>query len=352
MELYILNTSKIGPTLLRSMHLPPPDPSSNFSTLIPRDALDSALSNAKDSLNDKGKDLADNAGDLIKDPTAAIKDLKNNITQSVDDAKKQVQDAASKAEDTLKNATGRIVSTLINETIEGFHIHDFYIAHLLTYCEGNYTAKGKENITFCSNHKPNNKYNFNTTGNATITKGDNNPLAFLESLHLPDPIEYGLKALTLLAKIISAFYIVGTITVFITLVSSALTIPLYFAPPNPFGKGGGKRTLLRWLSLASSSCAFFTLLLASTMVHFLIKKLCEMFIEHPGLGVAAYPGKTFQGCSWASVFLVGIAMTLALMDVGMGLMTRSARNKMKGQVEKRRWWGKGRREEKDMEMED
>ena len=350
MELYTFNTSKIAATLIRDMHLPPSNGSFNITTLIPRDGLNSTLSNAENGIDNIGKNLASDAGDFAKDPSAAVTDLKNNITQSVDQAKQQVSDAVSKAESALQNATGEIVSAFINETIQTFHVHDFYIGHLLTYCEGNYTAKGKENVTFCSNHKPNNKYNSTTAGNSSNAKGNNDPFAFIEDLHLPDPAEYGLKALTLLTKVISTFYIVGIIALFFSLLSSGLTIPAYFAPPTAIAKGGGKRTLLRWASLLSSSCAFFTLLLASTMVHFLVKNVCELFNEHPGIGVAAYPGQTFLGCSWASVIITAFAMGLAVVDVGFGIVTNKARNRLGGAAEKRKWWGKGSRDDKEYEL--
>ena len=350
MELYTLNTSKIAATLVRDMHLPQADPSFNISTLLPRDDLKSALSSAEQTVTDQGNHLASEASNFVKNPTAAISDLKNNITKSVDQAKQEVSDAVSKAEGAVKNATGQIVSAFINETIQSFHVHDFYVAHLLTYCEGNYTVKGKEKLTYCSNHKPNNKYNSNTTtANATASKDDDNPLAFIKTLHLPDPAEYGLKALTLLAKIISVFYIVGIFCLFFSLVSAALTIPAYFAPPAIIGGGGGKQALLRWATLAFTACAFFTLLLASAMVHFLVKEICQLFNKHPAAGVAAYPGKTFSGCSWASVILIGIAMTLAVVDLAIGLVGRGARNKLEG-VARRRWWGKRKEEKQEYEI--
>ena len=356
MELFTLNTSKLGATIDNDLHLPQSNGSFNFTTLIPRGALDSTLSSAQDGLDKMGSNVASDAGNLVKDPTAAITDLKNNITQSVSAAKQQVSDEISKAEDALKNATGQIISTFINETIQSFHIHDFYVGHLTTYCEGNYTSKGKKEVTFCSNHKPDNKYNTNNTANGTAAKTSDDPFAFIENLHLPDPVEYALKALTLLGKIISAFYIVGIIALFATLVSSAMTIPLYFAPPNISmmgdSSGGGKRTILRWATLASSGFAFFTLLLASTMVHFLCKKLCELFESHPAMGVAAYPGNLFLGCSWASVIFVGLALVCAVVDLCVGMATNRARNKLGGAGGKfgRKWFGKNKAEKEEYEI--
>ncbi|KAL8940342.1 MAG: hypothetical protein Q9216_002854 [Gyalolechia sp. 2 TL-2023] len=361
MELYTINTSRIATTLVRTLHLPPADASFNTSSLVPQIDLGSSFSSLDDSLESLGDNLGGTLTSLGKNPKSALDGIKNNITKSVDQAKQDASDAIDKAGDALKNATGKIVSTFINETLQSFHIHDFYIGHLLTYCEGNYTAKGKEKLTYCSNGKPNNKYNTlnangTASGNSTLagkSLTDDNPLKVLQNLHLPDPIEYAFKALTLLTKIISAFYIVGIIANFLTLVSAVLTIPAYFAPPSPTalisGGKSGKRTLLRWATLACTACAFSTLFLASTMVHFLIKKLCGLVADHPGSGVAAYPGKTFQGCSWAAVVLAGIAMMMAVADVAVALMGKRAGERL-GIGEKRKWWGGRKGDEKGYEM--
>ncbi|KAL8777779.1 MAG: hypothetical protein Q9194_002362 [Teloschistes cf. exilis] len=353
MELYTLNTSRIAPTLIREMHLPQSDPSFNVSSLVPRGDLNSALSSAEDSLSAVGKDLGSSLTSLGKDPKAAIDSIKKNMTQTVDHAKQEVTDAISKAEGAVKNATGAILGAFINETIQSFRIHDFYVGHLLTYCQGNYTGKGEEKLTDCSNGKPNSKYNTTTNGTIAAKKDaadDDNPLETIKNLHLPDPVEYALKALTLLTKIISAFFIVGIIAIFFSLVSAALTIPAYFAPPTALmGGGSGKRTILRWATLGATACAFSTLFLASVMVHFLVKKLCGLFADHPGAGVAAYPGTTFQGFAWAAVVLVGISMTLAVIDVAVEVMGRRARERVEG-AGRRKWWGRSKREEKGYEI--
>ncbi|KAL8788309.1 MAG: hypothetical protein Q9195_007365 [Heterodermia aff. obscurata] len=341
MELYTLNTSKIGPTLMREMHLPDAPASLNFSSLVPRIDVDGALSNANESLTSTASSLESEASDLIKDPAAAIQHIKDNITHAVDQAKQEISDEASKVEGAVKNATQEVVSLAINETIQLLHIQDFYVAHLLVFCEGNYTAKGKQNLTYCSNGKVHTKYN--ATGQEKEESMDN-PLAFLESLHLPDPIDFALHALTFLAKITSAFYFVGIFFILVSIVSAAMTIPGYFRPPTITG-GGGKSRLLRYVTLASGVCAFFTLLLATAIVHFLVKRLCELFNKHPGAGIAAYPGQTFQNCSWASVILLGIAMTLALADLAIGIATKGARNKLQGAAG-RKWWGRNKKEEK------
>ena len=131
MALYNLNTSMVGPTLLKDMNLPPPNPSLNMSSLLKRDVGD-ALNNAASKIDSAGKSAVSSASSAIQTNAA-------DLQKEVDEAKQEVKDAAQKAEDAAKNAASTIVSTFINTTIEGFDIQGFYTAHLLTYCEVSHT---------------------------------------------------------------------------------------------------------------------------------------------------------------------------------------------------------------------
>lgn len=179
--------------------------------------------------------------------------------------------------------------------------------------QGNYTTGGKENLTYCSNGKP------NTSHNAT-EKHDDSPLQFMKNLQLPDPIGFGMKAITLISKIIAAFYILGIIATFMTLILSALS--LFRTLTNPAREGG---TLARLANLAFSTIAFFCFLLASIMVHIMIDKICDFFNHHPKLGVAAYPGRNFDRCTWVTVAMIGIVMVGCTVDVAMGISSFSDR---------------------------
>ena len=341
MELYTFNTSRIGATLQKDLGLPPPDPSFNFSTMLPRDITDK-INDAEKSIDSKGSDLAGDAKSAIADPATAIKNLESNITATVNDGKQQLEAAASAVESAAKNATSKIVSTFINETITALSIQDFYLSHLLTYCEGRYetTKHGtKENITYCSNHKPNHLHN---TTNSTVNNND--PFAFIEDLHLPDPVAFAMKAITLLSKIIAAIYIIGIIAIFFSLIASAMLIP---AALTSTSKGG----LLRWGSLMCSLGAFLSLLLSTILVHFLCNKLCGFFEEHADLGVVAVQGKNFRGCSIAATVFMGLAVALALLDVAVGGMVQRGKDGAMGAVKRRFRFGR-KRHEKEYDLDE
>ena len=314
MELYTLNTSTIGPTLLKDMKLPPPDPSLNatslfggdLTNLIDKRDLPTSVSDVKDKAESAGASVNDAVHSEVADAKQAASDLRNNVTDKLD-----------KAEDFAKNAVSKIVSTFVNTTIEELNIQDFYVAHLLTYCSGNYTKRGEENVTYCSNHRPD-KLRNHTSGNQTMDIFD-----FIEGIDLPDPVSFGMKAIALITKVISAFYILGIIFTFTTLTISLIIVVKTSAPQTDF--------IFHFLNAAAATFAFFTLFLASGMVHVMIKKICDFFNEHSEhLGVMAYQGRSFAGCTWAAVSLVGLVMILSVMEVGMRMRRRGGGGGGKG----------------------
>lgn len=110
MQLFTLNTSRIGPHLQQQMGLPPPDSSFNVtSVLLPRDILDE-IDNARDLPLDE-RDFFSDGAKAIKDPKGTIDGAKANITASVNDGKKALTSAGNQIKDKAKNATAKIVST-------------------------------------------------------------------------------------------------------------------------------------------------------------------------------------------------------------------------------------------------
>ena len=120
MELYTLNTSMAGPTLLKDLNLPAPNASLDLNRIFGRSILDDAKDKASDAAND-AKNTAQGAAQSAKDTAG----------DAVDKAQQDLQ----AAEDAVKNAAATIVSDFINATIETLDIQQFYVAHLLTYCE-------------------------------------------------------------------------------------------------------------------------------------------------------------------------------------------------------------------------
>ena len=139
MALYNLNTSMVGPTLLKDMDLPPPNSTLNITSLFKRDVF----SDAANKVESAGQSAASSASHSVQSGGA-------DIQKEVNDAKQEAADAVKQAEDAAKNAASTIVSTFINTTIDSLDIQGFYTAHLLTYCEvSDNVSLGKNALVAC-----------------------------------------------------------------------------------------------------------------------------------------------------------------------------------------------------------
>ncbi|KAL8994770.1 MAG: hypothetical protein Q9169_005354 [Polycauliona sp. 2 TL-2023] len=345
MQLFTLNTSGIGTHVQRKMGLPPPDSSFNLSgVLLPRDLVED-LEDTSNLLS--ARDLVSDATQVIKDPKATLGGLKPNITAAVNDGKKALTSAAKKVEGKAKNATAKIVSTFINETISTLGIQDFYQAHLLTYCEGRYTNReGKQNITYCSNGKPDGLHN---ASKGVKASKDDGPFAFINDLHLPDPVSSAMKAVNLLSKLIAVLYGLGLILLFNSILACGPSIAGSFTSLT----GGSIR--LRKISLAATIAAFTSLLLGTLIANFLSTKIVGFFASNEGLGIQADAGKTFLGVSIAALVFTGIASAVAAVEVMTGRVVSKASSSggnIGAKIAKKMWFGRRREKKEAWELDE
>ena len=82
----------------------------------------------------------------------------------------------------------------------------------------------------------------------------------------------------------------------------------------------------------SPQVSFGSLLLASIFIHYMVKSICGFFNDNPRLGVAAYKGSMFDGCSWAAVALMGVAVLAIVADFFLGRSNGGHENFEKGYV--------------------
>lgn len=316
------------------MGLPPPNPDFNFSSILPRD-ITSNLDKTKDLLGKQGSSILGDAAQAFKDPKAALANLQKNITSTINDGKKALDSAAGKIKDGAKNATSEIVSTFINETISTLDIHDFYTAHLTTWCEGMYKdGKSKKDVTYCSNGAKK-----NSTSNSTSTKHDG-PFGFIDDMHLPDPIALAMGAITLLSKLISGLYAIALLCIFIAIITSGFSATHGFFPIVRIG--GSPR--FRKASLVCTILAFLFLLLGVILAKLLAQKVVDKFTgQH--IGLQAQMGNTFMNVSIAACAFAGAAAAVAVADWRIGKAMESGKGFGK-KVVGRLWYGmkKGRKE--------
>lgn len=101
----------------------------------------------------------------------------------------------------IHNATADVARDL--------NIHDFYTAHVMTYCEGFYkpnsTVKDpSENITKCSNRTA--LFHFDPT---KIIQDELKPGVNLSDIKWPDKIEDAVRAVEVASKVMFVFYCIG-----------------------------------------------------------------------------------------------------------------------------------------------
>jgi hypothetical protein len=115
----------------------------------------------------------------------------------------------------VSNVAGNIANTVAKE----IGVHDFYSAHMMDFCEGYYKngtskASGK-NVTACSPAKG--MYSFNPR---TILQTELVPGVSLNDLNWPQEIDTGLKALSVVSKVMFVLYMIGIAAAGLTILTS------------------------------------------------------------------------------------------------------------------------------------
>ena len=64
----------------------------------------------------------------------------------------------------------------------------------------------------------------------------------------------------------------------------------------------------------------------------MVRGICGFFNDNPRLGVAAYKGSTFDGCNWAIVALMGVAVLAIVADFFLGRSSGRCETVEKGYV--------------------
>lgn len=210
----------------------------------------------------------------------------------------------------LFNSLSNNITSEINEHIGAvasrLGIQDFYSAHLLTHCDGQYTpaeapnatvraADITRNITACSPRKA--MYQFdptrivqdalNQTTGARITLAD---------INWPDDIANGVRALNALMAAMFILYVVTICFIFLFLVASLATT-LAHSPTRA----------LTCATLALATLAFLASALASALVTAVVVKAVDLITRYGSeVGVVASRGGRFLALTWAATGLVGV----------------------------------------------
>lgn len=209
----------------------------------------------------------------------------------------------------LHNITNEIQQEIdddLSDYAKELGIHDFYSAHLLTFCEGYYTPGSEpnstltlkeihKNVTSCSNKTA--FYSFNPT--ETLQRELNNSghsNINLTDLHFPSAIEDGLKTLRIAQKAAFILYCIAAGLLFVSAVTAL--VAFFFS---------GR--LSAFLNILISMLAFWAILIASALTTAVGVKAAKVVNEHgKDIGISARKGDKFLILTW-------VATALAFLDI-------------------------------------
>jgi hypothetical protein len=200
----------------------------------------------------------------------------------------------------LNNIEGDLDNLINNATsdiADDLNLHDFYSAHIMTYCEGFYEDNGnttdshaKENITYCSNRTA--LFHFDPTA---IIENELAPGVNLSDLHWPQGIEDGIRAVELASKVMFVFYVIG-----ITFAGFAILSAVWGVFAN-----GRMSAFVNWVL---DVLAFLTIGIASAIATIIIVKAVHVINKYGNeIGIAAYKGKEFLAMTWAATAIMLLA---------------------------------------------
>lgn len=206
----------------------------------------------------------------------------------------------------VKNWGSETVNDAIGEVTSRIGIEDFYSAHMLNYCEGQYTPAEaanatvsesdiSKNVTECSKNRA--MYKFDPT--AIIQEALNKTTGMnitLDDINWPDDIETGIDTLNALMGAMFVLYCVAIGLIFIALFAAVAAILL-----------SGR--LSACVNFLVSVLAFLAIGLASALVTAVIV-MASNIINDKGnrIGLEAHWGGKFLALTWAATGLMLIVV--------------------------------------------
>jgi len=203
------------------------------------------------------------------------------------------------------------VTNEINEQIDKFReragIEDWYSAHVLNYCEGQYepgetpnaTLSEKDiskNVTECSKSKA--TYKFNPTQIIQDALNKSGIDVTLSDLKWPEDVQNGISALNTLMAAMFVLYVLAICLIFVTLLASALSFFL-----------SGSSRLTPCVNFLLATLAFLAIGLASALVTAVMVKGTDVINKHGNaIGLEANRGSKFMALTWAATGLMFVAL--------------------------------------------
>ncbi|KAF2437436.1 integral membrane protein-like protein [Karstenula rhodostoma CBS 690.94] len=213
------------------------------------------------------------------------------------------------------------VSEAAGVVTEKLGIEDFYSAHLLDYCYGQYTPAESPNATLpasaihknvsaCSNQTA--MFYFNPTQIIEDALAKSGLDITLDDLEWPSDIQRGLDALRIVSVTAFVLYCISIGLIFLSFVGAVVAV---------FAAG----RLSACVNLLVGILAFVAIGLASALVTAVIEKGGDVINEKGAdVGVVAGKGRRFMALTWAATGLVGVVLVVWVVEMCAGRRRRGA----------------------------
>lgn len=219
----------------------------------------------------------------------------------------------------LLNSIGNTGSSIINDAIgeatQALGIEDFYSAHMLNYCEGQYTPAEAanatlkqsdihKNVTECSKNRA--MYKFDPTQIVQDALNKTGLDVTLDDINWPSDIDTGIKTLNALMAAMFVLYCIAIALIFVSLFAAAAAILL-----------SGR--LSACVNFLVAVLAFIAIGLASALVTAVIVKASRIINDKGNqIGLQANWGGKFLALTWAATALMLIVILTWVVEFCMG----------------------------------
>ncbi|CBX95704.1 hypothetical protein IAQ61_004535 [Plenodomus lingam] len=227
----------------------------------------------------------------------------------------------------LLNSISNDVSSEINERIgqvaERLGVEDFYSAHLLNYCYGQYTPQEaanatiseddiSKNITGCSQSKAMYKFDPTRIVEDALNKTTGTEVT-LDDLNWPSDIQNGIRALNTLMAAMFVLYVIAICLIFIALVAALFAVIT-----------SGR--LSACLNFLIATLAFVAIGVASGLVTAVMVKATDVINQYGNdVGIEANRGNKFLALTWAATGLMLVVLLAWIVEFCIGRRRKAVR---------------------------
>ncbi|CAO2656636.1 Nn.00g054390.m01.CDS01 [Neocucurbitaria sp. VM-36] len=232
-------------------------------------------------------------------------------------------DGSSSSDNTLTNLLNEIpdeisdsINDRIGEVAERLGIEDWYSAHMLNYCYGQYTPAEaanetvsesdiSKNATGCSKSQAMYKFDPTQILEEALNKTTGVDVT-LQDLEWPEDIQNGIAALNALMAAMFVLYIIAICLIFVALVAAVFAI-----------LASGR--LSACLNFLVATLAFLAIGLASALVTAVIVKGSDIINKYGNdIGVEAKWGSKFLALTWAATGVMLVALLAWIVEFCIG----------------------------------